>query len=53
MTHVEIEKNKKSRSRLADFRVIQATRMSQDMRLQTMWYVRPAKVQTSLRIREV
>ena len=25
--------------------------MSRDMRLATMWYVRPAKAQTSLRIR--
>ena len=27
--------------------------MSRDMRFPTMWYVRPAKAQTSLRIRAV
>ena len=27
--------------------------MSRDMRFPTMWYVRPAKAQTSLRIRTV
>ena len=29
------------------------SQLSRDMRLTTMWYVRPAKAQTSLRIRAV
>ena len=29
------------------------THMSRDMRFQTMWYVRPAQAQTSLRIHAV
>ena len=32
---------------------IQAQNLSRDMRFPTMWYVRPAKVQTSLRKRAV
>ena len=46
-------RNKLNFAKASDKNPKMEKQMSHDMRFPTMWYVRPAKAQTSLRIRAV